>query len=131
MIHSEAWWRESHAVVADILPILWNLYPRHPNLLWATRDAPASDSYVRKPVLAREGANVRIVKEGREIAATDGAYSEGRAIYQGLFDLPDFDGARPVIGSWSVDGEPAGMGVREDGLITGNLSRFVPHIIEG
>jgi glutathionylspermidine synthase len=113
-----------------ILPLLWDLYPRHPNLLWASREAPASDSYVRKPILAREGANIRIVKDGREIAGTDGPYAEGRAIYQGLFDLPDFNGARPVIGSWSVDGEPAGLGVREDGLITGNLSRFIPHLIE-
>ena len=30
-----------------------------------------------------------------------------------------------------VDGEPAGMGVREsESLITDNLSRFVPHLIE-
>jgi len=35
-----------------------------------------------------------------------------------------------VIGSWIVDGEPAGMGIREDGLITSNLARFVPHILE-
>jgi glutathionylspermidine synthase len=70
------------------------------------------------------------VKDGREIASTVGAYSEGKTIYQGPFDLPDFDEARPVIGSWSVDGEPAGIGIREDGLITGNLSRFVTHIID-
>jgi glutathionylspermidine synthase len=114
-----------------ILPILWDLYPRHPNLLWASRDTPASDSYVRKPVLAREGANIRLVKDGLEIGSTHGPYNEGRVIYQGLFDLPDLDSARPVIGSWSVDGEPAGLGVREDGLITSNLSRFAPHIIEG
>ena len=114
-----------------ILPILWDLNPRHPNLLWATRDRPASDSYVKKPILAREGANLTLVKDGKEIASTDGAYSEAPVVYQGLYDLPDFDGQRPVIGSWVVDGEPAGMGVREDGPITGNLSRFVPHIIHG
>jgi glutathionylspermidine synthase len=114
-----------------ILPILWDLYPRHPNLLWASRDAPASDSYVKKPILAREGGNVTVVKNGQEIAASDGPYAATDPVYQGLFDLPDFDGARPVLGSWVVDGEPAGMGVREDGLITGNLSRFTPHIIQG
>jgi glutathionylspermidine synthase len=114
-----------------ILPILWDLYPRHPNLLWATSDAPASDSYVKKPILAREGANVTVVKGGQQIAASDGPYSGTNPVYQGLFDLPDFDGARPVLGSWVVDGEPAGMGIREDGLITGNLSRFTPHIISG
>ncbi|MGC1301678.1 MAG: glutathionylspermidine synthase family protein [Caulobacteraceae bacterium] len=114
-----------------ILPILWDLYPRHPNLLWASRDAPASNSYVRKPVLGREGANISVVKDGRQLAASDGAYSGAGLIYQGLFDLPDFGGAHPVLGSWIVDGAPAGLGVREDGLITGNLSRFTPHVIEG
>ena len=112
-----------------ILPILWDLYPRHPNLLWASASEPASQSYVKKPILAREGANIAVVKDGRQLAATDGAYSASPAIYQGLFDLPDFDGSRAVMGSWIVDGAPAGMGIREDGLITGNLSRFVPHII--
>jgi glutathionylspermidine synthase len=30
-----------------------------------------------------------------------------------------------------VDGEPAGMGIREsDGLITDNLSYFVPHTVD-
>jgi len=114
-----------------ILPILWDLFPRHENLLWATRDRPAGDTYVQKPILAREGANVRMVKNGQLLAATDGAYAEAPVIYQGLFDVPDFDGARPVVGGWIVDGEPAGIGVREDGLITGNLSRFVPHILWG
>ena len=114
-----------------ILPILWDLYPRHPNLLWASKDAPASDSYVKKPILAREGGNVTVIKNGQQIAASDGPYGATDTVYQGLFDLPDFDGARPVLGSWVVDGSPAGMGVREDGLITGNLSRFTPHIIQG
>lgn len=114
-----------------MLPILWDLFPRHPNLLWASRDAPASGSYVQKPILAREGANVRLVRGDREVARTDGPYDAAAVVYQGLYDLPAFDGAYPVIGSWVVDGAPAGMGVREDGLITGNLARFVPHIIEG
>lgn len=114
-----------------ILPILWDLYPRHPNLLWASAEAPASDSFVQKPVLAREGANVRLVRDGRQIAGRDGPYGDNPYIYQGLFDLPCFDGAYPVLGAWIVDGAPAGLGIREDGLITGNLSRFVPHVIEG
>jgi glutathionylspermidine synthase len=39
--------------------------------------------------------------------------------------------ARPVIGSWVVDGEAVGMGIREAGLITGNTARFTPHMITG
>jgi glutathionylspermidine synthase len=113
-----------------ILPILWDLYPRHPNLMWASAEGPAADSFVAKPILAREGANVRVVEAGRQVAARDGRYGDQPMIWQGLFDLPDFDGARPVLGAWIVDGAPAGLGVREDGLITGNLARFVPHVID-
>jgi len=37
---------------------------------------------------------------------------------------------RPVIGSWIIDQDPAGMGIREDsGLVTGNTSCFIPHAI--
>jgi glutathionylspermidine synthase len=111
-----------------ILAVLWDMFPRHPNLLWASCEKPASDSYVSKPWLAREGANVTVVRSGQRVAERHGSY-DGPLVYQGLFDLPNFDDQRPVLGSWVVDGEPAGMGVREDGLITGNLSRFVPHII--
>ena len=68
------------------------------------------------------------MQKGQAISSTDGPYT-GPSIYQDYIELPDFNGARPVIGSWCVDGEPAGMGVREDGVITGNLARFVPHII--
>jgi glutathionylspermidine synthase len=112
-----------------ILTVLWDMFPRHPNLLWASCDGAASESYVAKPTLGREGANVEVVRNGQRLAERHGPY-DSRTVYQGLFDLPDFDGARPVIGSWIVDGQPAGMGIREDGLITGNLSRFVPHIID-
>ncbi len=112
-----------------ILAILWDLFPRHHNLLWARRDAPAATSYVRKPILAREGGNVTVVRDGFTVAQSDGPYM-GEAVYQGLYDLPDFGGRYPVIGSWIVDGSPAGVGIREDGLITSNLARFVPHILE-
>jgi glutathionylspermidine synthase len=114
-----------------ILPILWDLHPGHPNLLWARRDAPAGGGFACKPILGREGANIQLVRDGRELAATGGVYGNQEFIYQELFDLPDFDGARPVVGSWIVDGAPAGIGVREDGPITGNLARFTPHIVDG
>jgi glutathionylspermidine synthase len=112
-----------------ILPILWELFPSHPNLLWAASDKPRAASYARKPALSREGANITLVRDGREIAASGGGYGGGAAIFQGLYELPDFGGHRPVIGSWIVDGEPAGVGIREGGPITGNGSGFRPHII--
>jgi glutathionylspermidine synthase len=112
-----------------ILPILWELFPNHPNLLPAFTE-PKGDAWVKKPILAREGANVTVVKGGQTLAGTEGSYGSEGYIYQDLYTLPNFGSSKPVIGSWIVDGEPAGMGIREDGLITGNTARFVPHVFE-
>lgn len=113
-----------------ILAVLWELFPNHPNLLPAYFDEWRLEAYAKKPLLSREGANVRLVMFGEEVAASDGDYGEEGYVYQALAPLPRFDGRVPVLGSWVVAGEPAGMGVREgDGLITTNTSRFVPHRI--
>ncbi len=113
-----------------ILAILWELFPGHPNLLATTTMSPAGDA-VAKPLLSREGANVSIRKGGNIVAETGGEYGDKGYIYQALYALPETaSGVFPVIGSWVVDGEPAGMGIREDGLITGNTARFVPHVVE-
>ena len=61
--------------------------------------------------------------------ATEGSYGKEGYIYQALADVPNFEGNFPVIGSWVIDGESAGMGIREsDTQITDNTSRFVPHL---
>lgn len=115
-----------------ILPVLASLFPDHPNLLNASFDRPAFGSFVAKPILAREGANVEIVRGGKSIASSGGSYGDGLMVHQGLFDLPEMaPGRYPVVGSWIVDGQPAGIGIREDGLITGNTASFVPHVIGG
>ncbi|AXJ95509.1 MULTISPECIES: glutathionylspermidine synthase family protein [unclassified Sphingomonas] len=112
-----------------ILPILWQRNPGHPNLLPASFDIPDGDT-VAKPLLAREGANVSIRCGGRVVAEADGAYGDMGYVYQAFYPLPEAaPGCYPVIGSWIVDGAPAGIGIREDGLITGNTARFVPHVI--
>ena len=115
-----------------VLQVLWAMNPRHPNLLAASvRQEAVGPNYVAKPFLSREGSNIRVVNDGREVARSEGAYAGGLTLYQELFPLPDHGGGYPVLGSWLVDGEPAGMGIREDGLITGDTARFVPHVIEG
>jgi len=84
--------------------------------------------YVVKPLLSREGANVSLVENGNVTSKTTGEYGEEGYIYQQLCKLPDFDGNYPVIGSWIIGGEAAGIGIREsNALITDNMSRFVPH----
>jgi glutathionylspermidine synthase len=114
-----------------VLAILWQLFPGHPNLLPTGFDIPDGDA-VAKPLLAREGANVSIRKAGTVIAENAGEYGEEGYVYQALYRLPEAaPGCFPVIGSWIIDGEPAGIGIREDGLITGNTARFVPHVVDG
>jgi glutathionylspermidine synthase len=113
-----------------ILQLLWTMFPNHPNLLASSvRQERIGGSYVAKPFLAREGANIEVVERGRTVARTQGEYREGLTMYQELYPLRDFGSGYPVLGSWVVDGEAAGMGIREDGLITGNRARFIPHVI--
>jgi len=114
-----------------ILPVLCQLDPTCPYLLRAKFE-PFGQSYAKKPTMAREGACVTLVRDGVVAAETGGMdfYQEGPFIYQELCPLPEFGGRYPVVGSWLVDGWACGVGIREgDGLITGNTSRFVPHLI--
>jgi glutathionylspermidine synthase len=117
-----------------ILPLLWERHAGHPNLLesWFEDDPGASalsSAHVRKPLFSREGDNISIVEPSGTEAGKDGGY-DGRAILQAVHAPPVFDGRHAIIGSWVVGEEPAGMSVREDeGRITRNVSRFVPHFI--
>ncbi len=111
-----------------LLVILWELFPDHPNLLPAYYDpAPLGARYARKPKLAREGANVTLV-DGARIERSDGPYDADDCVFQALAPLPRFGDDHVSVGSWIVNGEPAGIGLREDeSAITRNTSRFVPH----
>ena len=111
-----------------LLPVLWELFPGHPNLLPAHfTPEPLGARYVRKPKLAREGANVTLV-DGPFSESSDGGYGAEGFVYQALAPLPRFGRDHVVVGAWVVDGVPAGIGLREDDSpITRNTSRFVPH----
>lgn len=111
-----------------LLPVLWELNPGHPNLLPAFSEPADLGSYARKPLFSREGANVSLYVDGRPIAESDGPYGREGFVYQALASLPCLDGRYPVIGAWLVNGEPAGMGIRESATpITTDQSSFVPH----
>jgi glutathionylspermidine synthase len=117
-----------------LLPHLWRMAPGHPNLLPAyfagAEGDDLGDSFVEKPIHSREGANIRIIRAGKPVSTTDGPYG-APLVRQKLVEIPDFGGGHAVIGAWMVASEPAGMLIREDrNPITGNLARFVPHIIE-
>ena len=113
-----------------ILPILWEMFPGHGNLLPAYFDSPnGMFEYVKKPLLSREGANVT-VHTMKEHVESSGEYGAEGFVFQELGPIPVLGGKRPVIGSWVVGQEAAGMGIREaDGWVTGNGSRFVPHVL--
>ena len=112
-----------------ILPVLWELFPDHPNLLPCYADSPRSmRRYVSKPIISREGANVSIHTPSGTVD-TPGQYGEYPRVFQELYDLPSFDGGHPVIGSWIVGGKSCGMGVRESqGLVTDDGSVYIPHL---
>ncbi|WP_407156276.1 glutathionylspermidine synthase family protein [Bradyrhizobium sp. STM 3557] len=118
-----------------ILPLLWQMFEGHPNLLPAffeddPRASRLGTSFVRKPLYSREGSNVSLVSDGVAVRAQQGPYGAEGFVRQALAALPDFGGVYPVIGSWLVAGEPCGLSIREDATpITGNSSRFLPHAI--
>jgi glutathionylspermidine synthase len=118
-----------------ILPLLWEMFPGHPNLLPAFfEDDPAAaklgTSFVRKPLYSREGANVALVSAGTTLVEHEGPYGAEGFIRQALAPLPEFSGQYPVLGSWLIDHTACGLSIREDeNPITGNTSRFLPHAI--
>ena len=112
----------------SILPLLYQLNPESPFLLPAWFERPEFGSYVRKPVHAREGANIQVVVDGQIQQDTDGPYDTAVSVYQQLAPLKSYDGKYPILGSWMVHGWACGVGIREDdNLVTQNTSRFVPH----
>ncbi|KAK3303893.1 glutathionylspermidine synthase [Chaetomium strumarium] len=125
-----------------LFAILWKLFKDDPRSQWLLPtyfedEAPASlTKFARKPIFAREGADVVLQADGRVIQdATTGDYGKEGYIVQELALLPEFKDERgvsyyPVLGLWLVDGDVAGMGIREDKTpITTNGSMFIPHSI--
>lgn len=123
-----------------ILPLLWQKFPDHPNLLPAYFEDPSNQplqpGWVRKPLFSREGANVELLTDTGERVEESGPYNDGGFIRQALQPLPKFRDNRhgqdtyTLTGSWVVGDSAAGICLREDSsLITKDTSRFLPHII--
>lgn len=133
-----------------LLPLLWEMFPGHPNLLPAYfEDDPEASllaDYVRKPIFGREGANVTIVTPHQTVRH-GGAYGAEGFIRQAYAPLPEIaagegKSVHAMFGVWIVGGvhdgsddperkgrdKPAGLTIREDdGPITTDDARFVPH----
>jgi len=130
-----------------LLPVLWKLFgddPERsrfllPSYFAGSSGAASLTSYAKKPVWGREGGSVTLVRDGETITENPSEYgSDGLYVVQQLSELPSFDGlegtVHPVLGAWLIDGEPAGLGIREgvgvEGLVTKNQCNFVPHTVE-
>jgi glutathionylspermidine synthase len=120
-----------------LLPMLWKMYPNHPNLLAAffedeLSQVPEGMKLVKKPIFSREGANITFT-DSKGVPTgdnTEGAYGEEGYIYQELHALPKFGDNHTLIGSWLIDDQAAGISIREDDTaITQDMSRYLPHII--
>lgn len=120
-----------------ILCTLFELFPDSPYVLPCYLSRPQSGLYCKKPVFSREGHNVSMLEihdweERIRLPETEGEYNTGAYVYQQYVEPTVYQGRYPVIGSWIVGGEPAGIGIRENrSEVTDNLSEFVPHIIVG
>ncbi|MCF2949682.1 glutathionylspermidine synthase family protein [Paraglaciecola aquimarina] len=116
-----------------LMPMLWKMFPNHPNLLAAYFEDELTKAretkLVKKPIFSREGANISIIEQGKTVVQGDGPYGEEGFIYQDFYPLPQFGNNHTLIGSWLVNDQAAGISMREDSsLITQDSSRFLPHI---
>ena len=127
----EPLWRlalESKALLAHLA----DRHPGHPNLPAATLSRPDDPrGWVRKPLFGYQGAGVHAT-------TADGAVHRGDAepdhdtgwVWQALVETRDATGRSRTVSVWLVDGEPVGLGIRDnDGLIVSAQPRFVPHLI--
>ncbi|MGR2770301.1 glutathionylspermidine synthase family protein [Photobacterium ganghwense] len=117
-----------------LLPLLWQKFKGHPNLLPAyfpdDRHLSELDDYVIKPIFSREGANISIVEQGRQTLRVEGPYGDEGMIYQAYHPLPKFNGSYTLIGSWLINDKAGGISIREDqSRVTQDLSRYLPHVI--
>jgi len=118
-----------------LLPLLWEMFEGHPNLLPAFFEgdpsaAALADTYVRKPLWSRQGSNIEILQDGKMQSSSDGPYGEEDHIVQAFHPLPEHGGYYPLLGCWLVASKAAGLCIREDRtLVTSTDARFVPHVI--
>jgi glutathionylspermidine synthase len=110
----------------DLMPLLWSMFPGHPNLLAASFDPGGiAGRAVRKPQFGREGEGVSVHADTRGLDAAPGWIVQEHA--------PLFRSAHghAVLGLWIVGDEAVGLGVREDDTaVTRDTSRFVPHCFD-
>lgn len=114
-----------------IMKILWDLYPNHPLLLESSFEPLKGKKQVKKPFLAREGANVSIINSDGSIEIqNDGEYANGKFLYQEFADFAKDENGNSYQAGMFFAFEGCALGFRKGKDIIDNYSKFVGHIIE-
>lgn len=114
-----------------IMKILWDLYPNHPLLLESSFEPLNGKKQVKKPFLAREGANVSIINSDGSIEIqNDGEYANGKFLYQEFADFAKDESGNSYQAGMFFAFEGCALGFRKGKDIIDNYSKFVGHIIE-
>lgn len=114
-----------------IMKILWDLYPNHPLLLESSFEPLKGKKQVKKPFLAREGANVSIINSDGSIGIqNDGEYANGKFLYQEFADFAKDESGNSYQAGMFFAFEGCALGFRKGKDIIDNYSKFVGHIIE-
>ncbi|MBA2872401.1 glutathionylspermidine synthase [Anoxybacillus calidus] len=98
-------------------------------------------TYVQKPAFGREGDTVVIKnEEGNPIFADlQQTYVDETPVYQQYVSLPEamvktvkgYENVRLLYTCFLINGEAMGIGLRAGGIITNNLSYYLPVMVEG
>lgn len=114
-----------------IMKILWDLYPNHPLLLESSFEPLNGKKQVKKPFLAREGANVSIINSDGSIEIqNDGEYANDKFLYQEFADFAKDENGNSYQAGMFFAFEGCALGFRKGKDIIDNYSKFVGHIIE-
>ena len=114
-----------------IMKILWDLYPNHPLLLESSFEPLKGKKQVKKPFLAREGANVSIINSDGSIEIqNDGEYANGKFLYQEFADFAKDESGNSYQAGMFFAFVGCALGFRKGKDIIDNYSKFVGHIIE-
>ncbi len=114
-----------------MMVLLWEMFPGHPNLLPTYFDTKKIMSdYVAKTIYGR-GSDGVVLHHYNHKKSAPHSVEYGQQVYQQVHLPAKIDDRYTVIGSWIIDGQSAGIGIRED--ITPILHRnshFVPHFVD-
>lgn len=139
-----------------LLPLLWSMYPNHPNLLPAYYDDPKSQlgkeefvrlgqwNWVSKPIFGREGMGVffssNFTNYDEFVQRTENNFGRdknsqklGQSIYQAEGQLAVAQGRIIQTSAWVIGGTPAALIFREgkNGTHFEDSNPFLLHQVRG